>query len=204
MMVWSAFRFALGQDLPVDGCEASRAARVRLRAPEVLQEVVTAAGQDALGVELDALDGVLAVPDAHDRTVFGAAGDEQAFWDRFWLDHERMVACSLEALAGLCRPRGRRALSSPSCRGRARRALPRRRKPARWTGVRGRRPEWGCSHRPPLDQLHRDPASFGVQGPGETTILSGWSAETSSGVTSSLRRTRTSAPSSRDTGPGCR
>src|SRR5215204_5333937 len=40
------------------------------------------------------------------------------------------------------------------------------------------------------------PASLGVQGPGETTILSGWSAETSSGVTSSLRRTRTSAPSS--------
>ena len=28
----------------------------------------------------NALDGVFAVPDAHDRTVFGAAGDDQAFW----------------------------------------------------------------------------------------------------------------------------
>src|SRR5215203_7518764 len=52
-----------------------------LEPQEVLQEVVTTAGQDALGVELDALDGVFAVPDAHDRTVFCAAGDDQAFWD---------------------------------------------------------------------------------------------------------------------------
>src|ERR671910_935063 len=94
-----AFRLALGQDLPTGGSTKGLAQQGSGSEPqEVLQEVVTAAGQDALGVELDTLDGVLAVPDAHDRTVFGAAGDDEAFWDRPWFDHERMVARRLEAL----------------------------------------------------------------------------------------------------------
>src|SRR5215210_9200691 len=94
-----AFRLALGQDLPIGGSTKRIAQQGSGSEPqEVLQEVVTTSGQNALGVELDALDGVFAVPDAHDRTVFGAAGDDQAFRDRLWFDHERMVACSLEAL----------------------------------------------------------------------------------------------------------
>src|SRR5215210_4674705 len=94
-----AFRLALGQDLPIGG-SAKRIAQQRSGSEpqEVLQELVTASGQDALGVELDALDGVFAMPDAHDRTVFGTTGDDQALRDRLWLDDERMVACSLEAL----------------------------------------------------------------------------------------------------------
>jgi hypothetical protein len=40
------------------------------------------------------------------------------------------------------------------------------------------------------------PASFGVQGPGEMTIRSGASASIASTVISSLRTTRTAAPSS--------
>src|ERR687889_256925 len=90
---------ARGKDLPVDGSAKRLAQQGYGSEPqEVLQEVVTASGQDALGVELDALDGVLAVPDAHDRTVFGAAGDEEAVRDRSRFDHERMVAGRLEAL----------------------------------------------------------------------------------------------------------
>src|SRR3712207_7037592 len=45
---------------------------------KVLQEVAPALGQDALGVELHALDRVLSVPDAHDRAVLGAAGDRKS------------------------------------------------------------------------------------------------------------------------------
>src|SRR5215204_5238903 len=94
-----AFRLALGQNLPIGGPAKRIAQHDSGSEPqEVLQEVVAASGQDALGVELDALDGVFAVPDAHYRTVFGAAGDEKAFRDRLWFDHERMVACRLEAL----------------------------------------------------------------------------------------------------------
>ncbi len=40
------------------------------------------------------------------------------------------------------------------------------------------------------------PASFGVQGPGESTMRSGASASTPATSISSLRRTTTSAPSS--------
>ena len=46
------------------------------------------------------------------------------------------------------------------------------------------------------DQRHQYPASCGVHGPGDNNIRSGFMASTSSGVTSSLRRTTTSAPSS--------
>src|SRR5919107_5998962 len=65
---------------------------------EVLQEIVAAAGQDALGVKLDALDRVLAVPDAHDRAVLGPAGYDEALRHGVGLDHERVVPGGLEVL----------------------------------------------------------------------------------------------------------
>src|SRR5919202_191141 len=59
---------------------------------------MTAAGQDAFGMELDALHRKLVVPDAHDGAVLRQRGDDQALRHRPGLDDERVVAGRLEAL----------------------------------------------------------------------------------------------------------
>src|SRR3546814_18704325 len=46
---------------------------------------------DALGVELYAVDGVLAVREAHDQTVVGLGSDLQRVRERVAVDKERMV-----------------------------------------------------------------------------------------------------------------
>src|SRR3712207_1233104 len=76
----------------------SRSIRVSSEVQEVLQQLAPAAGEDALGVELDALDREVAMPDAHDRTVLGSRGDNEALRHRVGLDDERVVAGRHEAL----------------------------------------------------------------------------------------------------------
>jgi hypothetical protein len=49
-------------------------------------------------VELDAFDGVVAVPDAHDRAVLGARGDDERVGQGLGLDYQRVIAGRLEAL----------------------------------------------------------------------------------------------------------
>src|SRR3546814_8394018 len=51
---------------------------------------------DALGVELYAVDGVLAVREAHDQTVVGLGSDLQRVREGVAVDQERMVAGRLE------------------------------------------------------------------------------------------------------------
>ena len=58
---------------------------------EVLEQVVTAFGQDGFGVELHALDGQRLVADAHDFAVVGPRGDVEAVGQRLALDGQRMV-----------------------------------------------------------------------------------------------------------------
>ena len=53
---------------------------------------MTAAGGDGLGVELDSLDGVVAVAQAHDQPVAGPGGDLQAGRQRLALHHQGVVA----------------------------------------------------------------------------------------------------------------
>ena len=147
-------------------------------------------------MELDAFDGQFFMPYAHDHAVLGPAGYGEALGHGIRLDDERVVAGRLEALwqapvhalAVVHYPRGLAVYGLP-----AHDLSP--------VGL-------SYSLVTEADAEHRDPsgafsitpseipASFGVQGPGETTILSGWSAGISSGESSSLRRTTTSALSS--------
>ena len=58
----------------ISSCLRAFVARLGLQFQEVPQQVLPRAGQDGLGVELDALDLELLVPHAHDDAVVGPGG----------------------------------------------------------------------------------------------------------------------------------
>src|SRR5437764_12336709 len=69
--------FTLGSAGPFGGgftLGIARLARGR-RAEEVAQQIFAVFGEDALGVELDTVDGILAVTHAHDHAAVGVRGD---------------------------------------------------------------------------------------------------------------------------------
>ena len=68
-----------------------RAGRVGCPREEVAEQVVAAAGQDALGVELHTLDRQLTVTDAHHHTVDRAGGDIEAAGDRRRIEWYRVA-----------------------------------------------------------------------------------------------------------------
>src|SRR5919199_754295 len=72
--------------------------KVTLELQEVLEQVPTALGEDALRVKLDALDRALFVTNAHDHPVLSSAGHDEALRDRLGLYDERVVTRRLEAL----------------------------------------------------------------------------------------------------------
>ena len=65
------------------------------RASQVFEHVVAAGGEDALGVELDALDVELAVAHAHDRAVGGRRRDLEVVGQRGRVDRQRVVAVAV-------------------------------------------------------------------------------------------------------------
>src|SRR5918998_5352313 len=74
---------------------ASRSKGLALQ--EVLEQLPTALCQDALGMELDALDGQFLVPHAHDHAILGPARYSEALGHRVGLDDKRVIAGRLEA-----------------------------------------------------------------------------------------------------------
>src|SRR6185437_5111592 len=65
---------------------------------EIRQQLLAGQGEDALGVELYALNGELAVADRHDGVVGGAGGDLEAFGHRGRINDQRVVAGGGEGL----------------------------------------------------------------------------------------------------------
>src|SRR5581483_11183917 len=63
---------------------------------EIPEQVLPVPGEDRLGVELNALDRVLAVADGHDDAALRAGGDLEAVGNRLGQDRERVVADRLE------------------------------------------------------------------------------------------------------------
>ena len=70
----------------------SLASRSGAAVQEVGEQFVAAAGEDALGVELHALDGVVAVAHAHHRAVVGGRRDGELGGDRVGRQRQRVVA----------------------------------------------------------------------------------------------------------------
>jgi hypothetical protein len=66
--------------------------RTSLQVQEILDEALAVGGEDRFGVELDTLDGKLAVAQAHDDAVRGARGDLELVGQAFFFDDEGMVA----------------------------------------------------------------------------------------------------------------
>jgi hypothetical protein len=69
-----------------------------LQSQEIFEEAEAGAGEDRLGVELDAFDAQLAVAKAHDGTVCGFGGNFERTRERFALDNQRVIARSLKIL----------------------------------------------------------------------------------------------------------
>ena len=134
----------------------------------------------------------------HDQPVVGFGGDVQAVGEGGTVDDQRVIAGGLEGLwrslentlAGVGDHRQlavhelRRAFDM-AAKGLADRLMAEADAEQRHLGVAGR-----------LDEIEADPASFGVQGPGDRTIASGPADSTWPTLIWSLRCTTVSAPSS--------
>src|SRR4029077_870468 len=69
-----------------------------LQSEEVFEEAEAGAGEDRLGMELDAFDAEFAVAKSHDCAVGGFGGNFQRARERFALDDQRMIARGLKIL----------------------------------------------------------------------------------------------------------
>src|SRR5215469_7146213 len=63
---------------------------------EVAQQLFSFAGADRLGMELHALNRVVAMPQSHNLAFGGPRTDFETFRQTLWLDQQRMVAHRLE------------------------------------------------------------------------------------------------------------
>ncbi len=70
----------------------------RLNLQEILQQLFSFLGQDGLGVELDAVDGVVFVREAHDFSFFGPGGDVEAIGQGLAFDDETVIARGFEGV----------------------------------------------------------------------------------------------------------
>ena len=163
---------------------------------EVPRELRAERRQHRLGVELDAVDRELAVAHGHDLAVRAGRADLEHVRDAG--RGERVVAAGLERggeageepAAVVLRP----ALALPWTSSRAGR--PRRRRPRRSPGGRGRRRASASSREAARGSPRRARSPPGRPGPGEMTRCDGASRSASSASIASFRRTTTSAPSS--------
>ena len=67
-----------------------------LERQKIFQQLHPFLGQNRFGMELDAVDGKIAVPKPHDFPLAGFSGDLQAFGKRFAANDQRMVAGRVE------------------------------------------------------------------------------------------------------------
>ena len=151
--------------------------------------------ENALRMKLHAMDGVMAVRQAHDKAVFSLSSDHKIIWQCVAFDDQRVIARRLKraidaaedrlafmqdgrefAVDGLRRAHDLAAIGIPD--GLVTKADAKDRDCT------------ACG----MDQIRQIPASLGVQGPGESTIASGAALMTSPVLISSLRYTLTSAP----------
>lgn len=69
-----------------------------LELQEILQQLLSFLRQDRLGVELDAVDGICFVTQAHDFAFFGPGGDVETVGQGLTFYDEGMVACRFERI----------------------------------------------------------------------------------------------------------
>src|SRR5258706_8654552 len=67
-------------------------ARGLFQLEEILENLAAALGQDAFRMELNAPDGKLLVPHAHNLTLFGLGSDFETVGKGIALDYERVIA----------------------------------------------------------------------------------------------------------------
>ncbi len=69
---------------------------VACEAEKIPKEVLAMAGEDRFGMELDAVDGILPMADAHDFAFGGVGVDDERVGHGGGIDDERMVARGFE------------------------------------------------------------------------------------------------------------